>query len=217
MRVWRDDRCENSFEVLIISSKSIVMRINSISVLFSILFFLSLNTSVFSESISLATNHESIALIVPKDYEENLQVQIYDLKGEVLLSEVLNTKETKQRSYNLQNLPSGEYFMEIVSDKEIITRLFSYRKDVITIKEEKVINKPTFFKKNYTWTLSLLTFGKDATVKIYDDFGRELYTEEIKEQQSISRKYNMAKQRSGEYTIKVLVDDKSFYDRMIIN
>lgn len=158
---------------------------------------------------------ESIILSSQEKFTTPLQVRLIDLDGKVLLSENLELSAFT-KNYNLKELPNGTYNLEISNKEEILTKTLIIDQRIISLVKEETVYKPHFFIKGKVCTISLLSFGKKATVIVENEFGEELFTETFKDQESISRKYDFSIARIGDYSVHVLYDGHVYTHQMNI-
>lgn len=165
-----------------------------------------LATSIEQKTITI-----SIYELKPKEVE----VRILDKKGEVLLTELFNTKDFRNRKYNLNNLPDGKYDLEVSDVQKTITMTLIIKSDILEIEKEEKLYKPHSFIMDKKWNLSVMSLGKDVNVRIIDQRGELVYEDEIKEKISVNRRYNLSKLKKGSYNLYISIDGNS-YDQGII-
>lgn len=182
-----------------------------------LLIFCAWSTSHANSPSSVITQFqgESIILMSQQKVTTPMQVRLIDLEGKILLSENLEL-QSFTKNYNLKNLPNGSYNLEISNDYEILIKTVSIDERVISFISEEVTYKPHFFIKGKTCTISLLSFGNKATIEVVDESGAELFTETIKDQNSISRKYDFSTARIGQYNLNIFYEGQVYSQKVNI-
>lgn len=108
------------------------------------------------------------------------------------------------KKYNMANLPSGEYTIEVTSDEGVSQETFTlssgvaqpvYFKPAIKMSEETV---NIMFKNSITSPVSL---------KLHDRYGRVLYQETVDSQKEYSKGLNLSKLNAGQYSLSITGND----------
>ncbi len=186
-----------------------------------ILLLIGISISLFGSnpkySLSSLAQDKKVTIFLAEENNEEISVTLSDYEGQVLLSEKIKAGETKQRIYNLKNLPNGEYFFEFKDELEITTEtIYVEGSEIRILSTEKTI-APKVYHMDDKLTLSILPFGQKTSITLMSEIGEELYVETIKEQASISKRFDISKLEYGIYTMKILIGKKAFYEKVYVN
>jgi len=161
-------------------------------------------------TISTISEEKVITLTLDENSNEYVEVKIVDTNGLELLEEKFDSKVTKNRKYNLKNLPKGKYFLKVYDSQKIITRDINLGYDNVTIGTEETLFKPSIKFLDGSWRISYLAQGKTASISITDQEGNELIEDRIRKETIINKIYNLQKLDAGIYRIVVKTDNQYF-------
>lgn len=185
----------------------------------SFLFLISVLSIAFANSITkgvLAMEGTSLSVDFEDEAEGFITVSIKDMAGVVLYEELVNTDMTKQKVYNLKNLPDGKYVVERNKKLTKVSQFFTIDKDQVVLLEEKVLYKPVTKFEDNLWSLNLLNMGEKTSVHIREKGGSEIYTEQFDAPSIIAKRYNLDKLLRGTYVIDVFVGDELFKETVVV-
>lgn len=141
---------------------------------------------------------------------ESVTVQIKEIGGSVILDEVVKS-EKGFRKYDLHNLPSGTYTLELSDDLKIKIQNFVIKGEDLSMSKEVVtIYKPVILVSENNIDVNLLTLNQNVSVKILDDNDSVVFSEKIVSP-SIHKRYDLTRLSKGQYTMKVSFGGRSFY------
>ena len=137
-------------------------------------------------------------LIYKSNETANVHVAIYNDQQELVFSEVIRKKDNFMRPYNFENLPEGQYTVELVSPEG---------KQVQTITHQYQLPAPSFFhvtKISGAESKYLITASGDdeITVRITDDRDQVLRVDRHEVKGEFAQVYNL-KKINRPFTIKV--------------
>jgi len=160
----------------------------------------------------LATTVEDKTITVYFDHEklEKISISILDKFGRVLLSEKIQSKNRKSRSYNLEQLPYGVYTIKIDSDQKIVTKKIKTGRNNTLVINEKINYKPTSMFKDDKWMVNVLALGEQVDIKIFDEDYSEVYNEKVKNENVVAKAYDLSNLDYGVYTLSLTVDNKNY-------
>lgn len=72
-------------------------------------------------------NNKGITLKAANESKESVSVAIYDVAGETVFNEVIKTSPVIDRSYNLNSLPNGVYYVAVTTDSYTVTKTLDIR------------------------------------------------------------------------------------------
>ncbi|WP_067146834.1 hypothetical protein [Pseudotamlana agarivorans] len=181
-----------------------------VALLISTLSFANENTLY---SINVEANKTTLTLNYAK---EGTALAIKDVSGSVLYSENINTTGRYKREFDLNFLPNGNYFFELVKDLEIKEIPFTLNSGVAEFNEEKVVYKP-FIRvvNNLVYISKLALDGEPLDVKIYftekNKFNSTLVvSEKLQSNDKIEKVYKLEGKDKGEYQIILHSANRSF-------
>ncbi|MCB0743593.1 MAG: hypothetical protein KDC67_06800 [Ignavibacteriae bacterium] len=151
--------------------------------------------------------------------KQGQQLLIKDVYGIILYKEQIKKSGTYHKEFDLTTLPNGNYFFEL--EKELETQIIPFTVsfgNVEFIKEREVhFFKPFVRFKDHKILLSRLSIdNKPLTVQIYynsdDGFSNDelIFSENIENTSIVERVYSFLKDKKGDYTIIMKVDDRTF-------
>lgn len=160
---------------------------------------------------NILTDKAKMLLIQTEQWKsEKVNVQIKDESGNLVLDESVKNVKSARR-YNLKNLPNGIYTLEMSNTLKITIQNFEIvGTEVLVSKEVKTTFKPVINWNNKNLDINLLTLGKKASLNIYDDSNNIIFSENLNEN-VVNKRYNISKLSSGDYTVNMIVDGRSYY------
>lgn len=161
------------------------------------------------EPISTTVTEKAIILSWEETSSAEVEVEIADQYGIVLLNEKFDVNQIRSKKYNFKNLVNGSYTLEIKDGAKISSKTIEVNYDKVQITKEDVLFKPQIRFEDNTWKVSHLSLGKNVTVKIYDELDHELLSEDFQEQ-NINRVYSLNDLATGEYVLTFMVEGKIF-------
>ena len=160
-------------------------------------------TSVFSVK-NAGTN--GISLQLTNVIETQIQVSIKDLNGVTLYDDTLSKHKINHRKYDLRNLPIGSYSVIVTYDKMMKIQKIKKQHNSIKIEKDTVqtIFKPTFNEHSDYLDLNILSLSKqNIYLKIEDDEGRIIYTNQNQINGSYQKRFNLSQLPEGSYIFTV--------------
>ncbi len=138
---------------------------------------------------------------------------IYDANDKLINSEELNSKGIINRTYDLNALPEGTYFLEAESEFKVARYEISVDGTIASLADSpvSVVYKPVFVNKNGLISLSILNLDKSPVeIKIYDADNTEVYKSAVLTDQNVSKFFNINETELKNYTFVMSYDDKVF-------
>ncbi len=168
----------------------------------------------FSLSFNTVTN-KSINFNISNS--KNVSLYFYDDSKDEIFSEVISKNNTAEKSYNLDKLENGNYYLVAESDNRI-------EKYKITVKENKVnvdkapisaITKPEYTVTKNVVKLQMSDVVGDVKVSVYDTANNTYYSKSnVAKDGMIDLTFDLNPQNPETYIINVEKDGDSF-SRMI--
>jgi hypothetical protein len=176
--------------------------------LFLVILFAAVNTGLFAADVPVRIMASNKSIIVEKDQwkSPSLEITISEANGNVLVHENIK-KSTK---YNLKHVPDGNYVLEIEDNQKIKVQQLAIRQGSLQSKGVSTIYKPVLKSTEGKLDLNLMAQGHDAVITIRNNDSQVTYSENIKNEVSITRRFNLEELEPGEYYIDVAIAGKTF-------
>jgi len=168
----------------------------------------------FSLSFNTVTN-KSINFNISNS--KNVSLYFYDDSKDEIFSEVISKNNTAEKSYNLDKLENGNYYLVAESDNRI-------EKYKITVKENKVnvdkapisaITKPEYTVTKNVVKLQMSDVVGDVKVSVYDTANNTYYSKNnVAKDGMIDLTFDLNPQNPETYIINV-EKDGDIFSRMI--
>lgn len=162
------------------------------------------------ENISIRANSKNSLLIQMTNVEQaEIEVTIKDERGITLHQESFKQDGLVQRSYNLNALPAGTYSLIVGSEKLLKVQSFSKEKGMVKLdaKNTQTIIHPTFRKHSQFVDLNMLcNWNERVSLSIHDSEGNLIYTEMVKPDGTLARRFNLSDLKKDSYSITVGIE-----------
>lgn len=142
-----------------------------------------------------------------------VDLSIYDSAYNLIHSEKVNSNGNISKTYDLKELPDGNYFLEAESEMKILKYKISIlgEEAILDNSAESAVYKPVFEDKNGIVSLSILNIDKSpVSIKIYDEENSEVYDSAILTEQKVIKFFDLYRDSNQEYTFVVKYDNKTF-------
>ena len=163
--------------------------------------------------ISKARETKKIVLNLENMSADKVTCEFIAEDGEIIFTDVVETANKTAKQYDLSQLPSGDYTIE-VNDLMKIERLnLSISNKNVTLEENvsDITFKPTvWLNEDNTVDFNLLMLGKSATLAIYAPNGEVLKTDRFRKANVASKRYNLNNLEAGEYRVVVFHKGETF-------
>jgi hypothetical protein len=140
-------------------------------------------------------------------------VEIESLKGdEVFYYENLGKAEINKKVFDLSKMQEGSYRIKVRAGNEESASVVVKNESGVSIKEQGAYSKPTFERfGNHTVLLSSEeTVKDDVVVALYSDHNL-LFQKKYDNLDRLNLKYRFENIVPGDYFIKLMIGEKSFY------
>lgn len=148
---------------------------------------------------------------------ENTQVSIKDVNGYTFYSETVSGTPSYSRMFNLQQLPEGEYSLELENNRLIESFPLVVAKDGLSITQadKNVQYKPHLRDKDNVLDIMLFIPEKSRVdIDIFDSNSSLVYTETFKQKTTIEKQFDFSSLPVGAYKVKIEDRGRSFYYTM---
>jgi len=142
-----------------------------------------------------------------------MDLSIYDANDKLIHSESVNSKKNMNRTYDLNALPEGTYFLEAESDSKISRYEISVVGATASLATGAVseVYKPVFtFKNGLVWVNILNLDGSPVNIKIYDKEDNEVYDSASLTGQNVTKVFDVNNIQNEAYTFVVTDNNKTF-------
>jgi hypothetical protein len=146
-----------------------------------------------------------------------VELSILDLDDKLIHSENVNSKGSVNRTYDLNALPEGTYFLVAESETKIAKYEISVigQTAVLGANAVKETYKPMLVNNNGLVSLSIFNLGQNpVSIKIYNAADEEVYTSSVIEEQHISKYFDIKNLANEEYTFVMSYSDKVFVKKI---
>ena len=168
----------------------------------------------FFISVDANTNNEKIVVDLSSLAGSDVSCQILNEEGIVVYVDDFRIQRSGLKSYNLENLESGQYTF-ILNDIRQTLEYDVVKEDYnVAIQDSpEVTFKPTITSSNKNIAdFHLLSLGKNVILKLNNSEGKEIFKQSYEGTNTISKRFNMTNSPRGEYTLTVRVGDVIYYE-----
>jgi hypothetical protein len=152
------------------------------------------------------------------DYvKKGAKLYIKDANGYVLYTYPIKSTGSWSKSFDLTNLPDGEYYFELDKNAEIVITPFKVDSNLAEVQKDKEVKiaKPQFIVKDNHVYLSKMSMDKKITkIDVYYEGSELAYSEKLKDTKNLNRVYDFSKSLKGDYIIQVNSEGKTFSERV---
>lgn len=167
--------------------------------------------------ISLSTENQKAVVLKMNNIKAGTQISLRDDNGKLLFEDKANANQYG-KVFNLSLLEKGELQLEIENGEtlEVMSILVTDSSASIEQGSEKVFHKPIV---KHNGESMKIYFGASSSMKItvLDQFGDVAFKDNIKEDASSLKRYDVSKLSSGKYNIQFTADGRSFYHTITLD
>jgi hypothetical protein len=172
--------------------------------------------SIFSSAIFAASNPsvlveraKTLVINTSSWKSEKVNVQIKEASGTIIMDEVVSNLKNS-RSYNLKNLPSGQYSIEVSNDLKLTIQSFEIEGNFVkTSNDITTIYKPVVNWNDNHLDINLLTLGQKVALNITDAEGNTIITKKF-DTPTVHKRYDFSKLEAGTYGVNISFGGRSF-------
>ncbi|SFU66482.1 Por secretion system C-terminal sorting domain-containing protein [Pustulibacterium marinum] len=183
------------------------------------MFFTTLTTFANTTDFSLKViKEEGKTISFVLNDAKSVSLELKNDEGVVVYSENMkgNSDDVVNRTYDLSYLPKGIYFLEAETATKVITHKITVENN-ITMAEEALseVYKPVMYTRGDQAMLQILDINETpVTVEILDAENNLLYEQTYNGSIDFSKKYELKKDMSEDYTFIIKYDNKSFIKKI---
>jgi hypothetical protein len=163
--------------------------------------------------VKIASNAQNVIVNLGDVQNEEINISIMDDDQKTLMSETVKDVKGFVKRYNVSRLEDGIYKM-IITKKTIRTvQPFSIEKGIVKMsnmdKKEKFL--PTLSFNNGKLDVNVLLGNySNIVVKLFDNEGREVMTDNHYAEFKLNKRYDLVKLPTGVYVAQVMAGDETF-------
>ncbi|WP_339923926.1 hypothetical protein [uncultured Cyclobacterium sp.] len=183
------------------------------------LMFISLTSMAYEPSTSLIKGSEAKSLVFKMAATaKGTVVSLSDAKANTLFYDDV-TDKNYAKSFNLNNLEAGTYFLKVKDDAQSVVYTFEIEDATVKIIRKEVSKKTNVFdtdgKKVH---LNLTNSDLSAVdIKIINEENAKVFAETLTSQPSIAKTFNFEKAIKGDYIISVKDGKKVYYQNVSVD
>ena len=130
-------------------------------------------------------------------------LRLKDAQGHVLHREAIKN-HAYMKKYNLANLPSGDYTIEVRSHAGLSQETFTLSRG----EAHAMYFKPAIRMDNATMSVQFRnSVASPVSLKLHDRYGKVLYQETVAPQAEFAKGLNLSKLKAGQYSLSITGDD----------
>jgi hypothetical protein len=177
-----------------------------------------LNVSALGNDFSLDVKKgqgKKVTFVLNEVYK--VELSIVDSDNKLIHSENINSKGSVNRTYDLNALPEGSYFLVAESDTKISKYEISVigQTAILASNAFKETYKPMLVNKNGLVSLSIFNVYQDpVSIKIYNAADEVVYISSLIEEQHISKYFDIKNLANEEYSFVMSYSDKVFVEKI---
>ncbi len=147
----------------------------------------------------------------------SVDLALIDADGNVLYRGVINKNDPHATSFNLNNLPDGQYYLTAGNNAWWMSQGLTIKANSVNVDERNIqqVAKPTLtaYEKNKIEVVLPVSNVEESTVAIYDPQNVLVQTDSFK---GSVRRFDLSGLPDGAYTFVVGPDQKQFTTRIAI-
>lgn len=164
------------------------------------------------KEISLrVSSQNALALQMTNEKNSEIEVTIKNEEGVTVHQESFKQSGLVQKQYNLKALPAGKYTIVVGFDKMLKVQSFTKVDGGIKLAEaaQHTIFQPTFRRHSQFIDLNMLcNWNEKVSLSIHDSEGRLIYTEMVKPEGTLERRFNLSNLKEDSYSITVGIENQ---------
>lgn len=161
---------------------------------------------------------EGKAVTFALNESNKVMLSIYNLDNELIHQEKVNSKGSINRTYDLNALPQGIYFLVAESDAKIAKYKISVIGEtaVLGTKAVSEVYKPVLINNAGLVTVSFNnTYMSPVSIKIFNESEELVYSESLLDQKNIEMIFDIKKLPFETYSFIVSYDDDRLFEKTV--
>lgn len=151
--------------------------------------------------------------------KESAQITIADEYGSVLITEKTNAPSFA-KLYNLELLPEGNYKVKVKTGQKEVEQILLIDRQTVTVNAKlrrEFLLPLVKLEQTIVNVMMLNTRITDVTVKIKDERGDVIFTDDLGSVVKVEKRYDVAKLDPGRYQVVIQTPDRTFYHNIYNN
>jgi hypothetical protein len=178
--------------------------------------------SVFGATVAQADDNELLVKVAKENSKwvsfitaesQQIELSITDANDQVIFEQYTKTVRNQFKTYDLTELPAGEYTLAMRSNLKLTTYKIQINPESAILSAPTVveIKKPLLSKTADMVTLDLNgTCQGQVSVTIYNEFNEKLHDDDFANERKVATKYDVSKTVSKELTFVIKSANKEF-------
>jgi hypothetical protein len=161
-------------------------------------------------------NNSQVVNLIYQPTSKIVKIRIFDPKGKMVMHDVIKFKEVSDevfiRPYNFKSLRAGNYVFEIRENDKVLHHMVEYRKKPAM--NTHVLPVAIIALEDGKYKLVVKDTSNPVEVNIFSAENNLIYNEEINQDESFSKVFDLSKVEMKYCTFKVVVDNKEYSKRI---
>ena len=159
----------------------------------------------------LPLTSETAVVAISNTSASNFQISIENDKGEIIYYKETGADSKDYRKvFDFSKLEDGDYKLSASIDGSTTERSFAIENKNISVGKEKSIVEPYFAYKEGVLKLSYLNFSEENLSLNFYDKNDLVYSKKIGDKFNVNEGFDLSKLNSGNYSVVLSTDSKSF-------
>jgi hypothetical protein len=163
--------------------------------------------------VKIASNAKNVIVNLGDVQNEEIKITLVDDDQNILLTETVKDVKSFTKRYNVSRLYDGSYKMIITKKTVRTVQPFSIEKGIVKMsnldKKEKFLPTLTFNNGKLDVNVLLGNYS-NIVVKLFDNEGREVMTDNHYAEFKLNKRYDLVKLPTGVYVAQVMAGDETF-------
>jgi hypothetical protein len=163
--------------------------------------------------VKIASNAKNVIVNLGDVQNEEIKITLVDDDQNILLTETVKDVKSFTKRYNVSRLDDGSYKMIITKKTVRTVQPFSIEKGIVKMsnldKKEKFLPTLTFNNGKLDVNVLLGNYS-NIVVKLFDNEGREVMTDNHYAEFKLNKRYDLVKLPTGVYVAQVMAGDETF-------
>lgn len=175
----------------------------------------SVNLMAFEGSLNVSSKN-SIDLVINDVYSTTI-ITLKDAQNNILFEQSIEETEKFAKSLNLEQLPDGDYFIEIDNNTKVKIMPVSIKNDIVNVSESEMNEqfKPVVNEKDAMVYISQFSPTEaPLSVFIYNETNELIYTDVLKGKMDLGKVFDFSDSMEGQYHIYLESNGMS-YDHLV--
>jgi hypothetical protein len=163
--------------------------------------------------VKIASNAQYVIVNLGDVQNEEIKISLVDDDQNILLTETVKDVKSFTKRYNVSRLDDGSYKMIITKKTVRTVQPFSIEKGIVKMsnldKKEKFLPALSFNNGKLDVNVLLGNYS-NIIVKLFDNEGREVMTDNHYAEFKLNKRYDLVKLPTGVYVAQVMAGDEIF-------